>query len=112
MRLAVSGGLFPNRVDEFQDAHAARVRRLGYTGLFTRFDQDDPFATTEAQCRRVRAIVADHGLVMGQPMGYRPPLIQPEEPIRRRGVATLRQAIRIAGWLGSLSCHTGPGSLA
>jgi sugar phosphate isomerase/epimerase len=112
MRFAVSGELLPNRVDEFQDVHAARVRHLGYSGLFTRFDRDDPFATTEEQCQRVRSIVADHGLVMVQAIGHRPPLIHPDETIRRRGVATLRQAVRIAGWLGSLSCHTGPGSLA
>jgi sugar phosphate isomerase/epimerase len=97
MRFAVSGGLFPNRVDEFGVGHAARVRELGYTGLFTRFDRDDPFATTEEQCRRVRAILADHGLVMVQPIGHRPPLIHPDEAIRRRAAATLRQAIRIAG---------------
>src|SRR5258708_1115004 len=45
-------------------------------------------------------------------MGRRPRLIHLDEGIRRQGVAPLRQAIRVAGWLGSLSCHTGPGSMA
>src|SRR5262249_36923204 len=93
VQFAVSGGLFPNHVDEFQEAHVARVRELGYTGIFTRFDRDDPFATTEAPCRRVRSILADYDLTMVQAIGYRPPLIHPDEAIRRRGVATLRQAI-------------------
>jgi sugar phosphate isomerase/epimerase len=112
VRFAVSGDLFPNHVDAFQESHAARVHALGYSGIFTRFDRDDPFATTEAQCRRVRAILVDHGLTMVQAIGHRPPLIHPDETIRRQAVATLRQAIRVAGWLGSLSCHTGPGSMA
>ena len=112
MRFGVSGGLFPNHVAEFDESHAARVRELGYTGIFTRFDRDDPFETTAAQCHRVRAILADYGLTMVQAIGHRPPLIHPDETIRRRGVKTLREAIRIAAALGSLSCHTGPGSLA
>lgn len=112
MRLAVSGGLFPRHVDEFTEAMAARTREMGYTGIFTRFDQDDPFATTDAQCRRVRSILADYGLTMVQAIGHRPPLIHPDEAIRREAVKTLRAAIRIAANLGSLSCHTGPGSLA
>jgi sugar phosphate isomerase/epimerase len=112
MRFAISGGLFPRHVDEFTEAMAARTRELGFTGIFTRFDRDDPFATTDAQCRRVRSILADYGLTMVQAIGHRPPLIHPDESIRRRGVAVLREAIRIAAALGSLSCHTGPGSLA
>jgi sugar phosphate isomerase/epimerase len=112
VRLGVSGGLFPHHVDEFTAAMAARVRELGFTGIFTRFDQDDPFTTTEAQCQRVRAILRDYGLTMVQAIGHRPPLIHPDEDVRRQAVKTLQAAIRIAGWLGSLSCHTGPGSMA
>lgn len=112
MRFAVSGGLFPHHVDEFTEGMAARVREMGYTGIFTRFDQDDPFTTTAAQCQRVRSILADYGLTMVQSIGHRPPLIHPNESIRQEAVKTLRAAIRIAANLGSLSCHTGPGSLA
>jgi len=112
MRFAVSGGLFPNHVDEFTEAMAARVRELGFTGIFTRFDRDDPFATTGAQCRRVRSILSAYGLTMVQAIGHRPPLIHPDDSVRRQGVKVLREAIRIAAALGSLSCHTGPGSMA
>lgn len=112
MRFAVSGGLFPHHVDEFTEAMAARTRELGFTGIFTRFDRDDPFSTTRAQCERVRRILDDYGLTMVQAIGHRPPLIHPDETVRRQAVKTLQAAIQIAGWLGSLSCHTGPGSLA
>lgn len=112
MRLGVSGDLFPHHVDEFQESMAARVRELGFTGVFTRFDRDDPFATSDAQCHRVRDVLRDHGLTMVQAIGHRPPLIHPDESVRRQAVKTLRAAIRIAAALGSVSCHTGPGSMA
>lgn len=112
MRFGVSGGLFPHHVAEFQESMAARTRELGFTGIFTRFDHDDPFTTTDAQCHRVRQILGDYGLTMVQAIGYRPPLIHPDETVRRQAVKTLQAAIRMAAALGSLSCHTGPGSMA
>ena len=112
MRFGVSGGLLPNRVDLFTEEMAHTARAMGFSGLFTRFDADDPFATTAAQCQRVRRILDDHGLVMVQAIGHRPPLIHPDETVRRRAVETFKAAIQIAGWLGAHSCHSGPGSLA
>lgn len=112
MRFGVSGDLFPHRVGEFTPGIARRASDLGFTGIFTRFDRDDPFETTPAECHRVRDIVRDHGLVMVQAIGHRPPLIHPDEAIRREAVRTLRAAIDVAAELGSLSCHTGPGSMA
>jgi sugar phosphate isomerase/epimerase len=112
MRFAISGGVFPARIDEFGEAHARRVRELGFTGCFTRFDLDDPFETTPASVRRVRRILDDHGLEMVQAIGHRPPLIHGDESVRREGIRVLQQALRIAGGLRAYSCHTGPGSLA
>src|SRR5262245_47483885 len=112
MRFAVSGDLFPHHVDEFTEAMAARTRTLDSTAVCPRLARDDPFATTEAQCRRVRQVLAAQGLTMVQAIGHRPPLIHPDEDARRQAVKTLREAIRIAAALGSLSCHTGPGSMA
>lgn len=112
MRLAISGGVLPPHIDEFTTEHARRVRELGFTGLFTRFDLDDPFETTEASIRRVRAILDDHGLDMVQAIGHRPPLIHPDEAVRQQGIRVLQAALRIAGGLHAHSCHTGPGSLA
>ncbi|HUE76008.1 MAG TPA: sugar phosphate isomerase/epimerase family protein [Chloroflexota bacterium] len=111
MRLANSGALYPHHVDEFTEGMAIKTRELGFTGIFTRFDQDDPFAVSDDQCRRVRDILADSDLQMVQAIGYRPPLIHTDESIRREAVRTLREGIRIAAALGSQSCHTGPGSM-
>ncbi len=112
MRLGNSGALYPNRMSLFSEEIARATRELGFTGIFTRFDADDPFTTTEADCRRVRSILDDHGLVMVQAIGHRPPLIHPDEAVRQRAVEVFKQAIQIAGWLGAQSCHSGPGSLA
>lgn len=112
MRFAISGGVFPARIDELTEEHARTVRALGFTGCFTRFDLDDPFETTDASIRRARQILDDHGLDMVQAIGHRPPLIHPDESIRREGVRVLQQALRIAGGLRAHSCHSGPGSLA
>jgi len=112
MRLAASGEVFPPHIAEFTAAHASRVRELGFTGCFTRFDLDDPFTTTESEVRRVRAILDDHGLEMVQAIGHRPPLIHPDDRVRQQGIRVFRRALWIAGGLRAHSCHTGPGSLA
>ncbi len=112
MRFAVSGPVFPPRIDEFTEAHARRVREIGFRGCFTRFDLDDPFQTSQASIGRVRRILDDNGLEMVQAIGHRPPLIHPDETVRREGVRVLQQALRIAGGLRAHSCHTGPGSMA
>ena len=112
MRFAISGGVFPARIDEFTEAHARRVQELGFTGCFTRFDLDDPFETTDASIRRVRKILDDHGLEMVQAIGHRPPLIHHDGSIRKEGIRVLQAALRIAGGLRAHSCHTGPGSMA
>lgn len=112
MRFGVSGGMLPDRIDRFTAEMARSAQAMGFSGLFTRFDADDPHAVTRAQCERVRRILDDHGLVMAQAIGYRPPLIHPDETARRQAVERLKAAIQIAGWLGAQSCHTGPGSLA
>jgi sugar phosphate isomerase/epimerase len=112
VRFAISGGVSPPRIDEFTEEHARHVRALGFTGCFTRFDLDDPFETSAASIARVRRILDDHGLEMVQAIGHRPPLIHPDERIRKEGIRVFQQALRIAGGLRAHSCHSGPGSLA
>ncbi len=69
MRFGVGGDLLPGHIDEFGEAHASLVRRLGFSGCFTNFGLDDPFATSDASIRRVRAILDDYGLEMVQSIG-------------------------------------------
>ena len=111
MRFGVSGELIPSNMDDLTPAIAARVKALGFTGIFSRFRDNDPHTTTEAQCRRVRAILADAGLTMYQCTGYWQCLIDPDDARRRAAVETLQAALRVAGWLGARGIDTGPGSL-
>ncbi len=112
MRFGVSGDLIPNNMDDLTPTIAARVRELGFTGIFSRFRDNDPHTTTEAQCRRVRAILNDAGLAMYQCTGYWQCLIDPDEGRRRAAIETLQAALRVASWLGARGIDTGPGSLS
>lgn len=112
MRFGVSGELIPRNMDDFTPAIAARVRELGFSGIFSRFGDNDPHTTTEAQCRRVRSILDDAGLAMYQCTGYWQCLIHPDEAQRRAAVRTLQAALRVASWLGARGIDTGPGSLS
>lgn len=112
MRFGVSGELIPANMDEITPALAARVRALGFSGIFSRFRANDPHTTTREQCRRARAVLEDAGLAMYQCTGYWQCLIHPDEARRREAVRTLRAALRVASWLGARGIDTGPGSLS
>jgi sugar phosphate isomerase/epimerase len=110
MRLGMSGAFLPAHMDDFTPEMARRIRDLGFSGCFTRFT-DDPFTTPKEKANRVRDLLADHGLRMYQAIGYRPPLIHPDETVRRRAVEVLGAAVRLTKELGCRGTHTGPGSL-
>ncbi len=110
MRFGMSGAFLPASMDDFTPEMARRIRDLGYSGCFTRFT-DDPFTTAPARANRVRDLLAEHGLRMYQAIGYRPPLIHPDETVRTNAVRTLAAAVRLTKELGCRGTHTGPGSL-
>ena len=110
MRFGMSGAFLPAKMDDFTEETARRIRDLGFSGCFTRFT-DDPFTTPAARANRVRDLLADHGLRMYQAIGYRPPLIHPDETVRAQAVKTLGAAVRLTKELGCRGTHTGPGSL-
>ena len=110
MRLGMSGAFLPAKIDDFTQQSARRIRDLGFSGCFTRFT-DDPFTTPAATANRVRDLLADHGLRMYQAIGYRPPLIHPDEAVRRQAAQVLAAAVRLTRELGCRGTHTGPGSL-
>jgi sugar phosphate isomerase/epimerase len=97
-------------MDDFSAETATRIRDLGFSGCFTRFT-DDPFTTPAAKANRVRDLLAEHGLRMYQAIGYRPPLIHPDEAVRSQAVKVLAAAVRLTKELGCRGTHTGPGSL-
>jgi sugar phosphate isomerase/epimerase len=110
MRLGMSGGFLPSRMDEFTPETAQRIKELGFSGCFTRFT-DDPFEVQPATAHRVRDILADHGLTVYQATARRPPLHHPDESVRRESVRTQTACIRLHKHLGAYESHTQPGSL-
>ena len=111
MRFGMSGTFLPSSMDDFTPEIAKRVRELGFSGVFTRFRENDPFETTTSQCHRVRDVLADEGIRMYQTTGYWQCLIHPDETERKKAVRTVQEALRVAGDIGARGIDTGPGSM-
>lgn len=111
MRFGMSGCFLPDDMDAMTPEICARVRSLGFSGIFTRFRQNNPHTTTRTQAQRVRDLLAGEGVRLFQVTGYWQNLVTPDESARREAVRTLQAALRLAGWLGARAIDTGPGSL-
>ncbi len=111
MRFGMSGAFLPSNMDDFTSEIAKKVKELGFSGVFTRFRDNDPFETPPAKCHRVRDLLSDHGLKLYQATGYWQPLIAADKTTRQKAVRTLQEALRVAGNLGARGIDTGPGSL-
>ncbi|MBI2941525.1 MAG: sugar phosphate isomerase/epimerase [Chloroflexi bacterium] len=111
MRFGVSGEICPSNMDNITPEVCAKVRELGFSGIFARFRENDPFTTTRAQCQRARGVREDNGVRLYQATGYWQCLIHPDGSQRAQAVRTLQAALRVAGWLGAYAIDTGPGSL-
>ncbi|HXF61943.1 MAG TPA: sugar phosphate isomerase/epimerase family protein [Caldilineaceae bacterium] len=111
MRLGMSGCFLPDNMDDLTEEMCKRVRDLGFTGIFTRFRQNDPHTTTKAQAQRVRDLLAANGVRMFQATGYWQNMITPDETQRKEAVKTVQAALRLAGWMGARGIDTGPGSM-
>lgn len=96
----------PALVDE---AAMERVRREGFTGLQLFFP--DPWACSDADVERLRALVQRHGLQVAQCNGAYPFLVDPDDQRRQQGVDTLRQLIRLGAALGAQAVYVRPGSV-
>ena len=111
MRFGMSGCFLPENMNDLTPAMCQRVRDLGFTGIFTRFRQNDPHTTTKAEAQRVRDLLAGEGVRLYQTTGYWQRLVALDENERREAVKTVQAALRLAGWLGSRGIDTGPGSM-
>ena len=107
----MSGCFLPENMNDLTPEMCQRVRDLGFTGIFTRFRQNDPHTTTRAEAQRVRDLLAGEGLHLFQVTGYWQRLVALDENERREAVKTVQAALRLAGWLGARGIDTGPGSM-
>ncbi len=111
MRFGMSGCFLPEDMTDITPTMLKRVRKLGFSGIFTRFRNNDPHTTTKDQAERLRAMLADCGVRLFQATGYWQNLVTADESARRQSVATVLAALRLAGWMGARAIDTGPGSM-
>lgn len=111
MRFGMSGCFLPMNMDDLTTEMCQRARSLGFSGIFTRFRDNDPHTTPQSKANRVRQLLADNGLRLYQATGYWQNLVTPDESRRRESVRTVQAALRLAGWMGSRGIDTGPGSM-
>ena len=111
MRLGMCGCFLPENMNAITPEVCQRVRELGFSGIFTRFRQNDPHRTPRTEAQRLRSLLADENLRLFQATGYWQNLVTGDEGQRRESVRTLQAALRLAGWLGARGIDTGPGSM-
>ncbi|MDQ3249658.1 MAG: sugar phosphate isomerase/epimerase [Chloroflexota bacterium] len=111
MRFGMSGCFLPDDMNNLTPEMCQQVRSLGFSGIFTRFRQNDPRTTTQAEAQRVRDLLAGEGVRFYQATGFWQNMITPDETLRKEAVRTVQAALRLAGWMGARGIDTGPGSL-
>jgi sugar phosphate isomerase/epimerase len=112
MRFGMSGCFLPGDMDNVTPEMCGRVRELGFSGIFTRFRENNPNDTPKSKADRLRQVLADNGVRLYQATGFWQNLVTPDENKRRESVQTLQAALRLAGWMGARGIDTGPGSMS
>ena len=111
MRFGMSGCFLPANMNDVDSAMCRRVRDAGFSGIFTRFRDNDPHTTPRADAERLKSLLADEGVSFFQCTGYWQNLITSDETARAQSVSTLQAALKLAGWMGARGIDTGPGSM-
>lgn len=113
MRVGVSDGPTPFDPDQVDERVAAKIHELGFSGVATHFGYGlgvAPADLTTARCRRARDVLAAYGIRIVQAWGWSANLIHPDPAERRRQVALLGAAARVAADLGAAMVIVGSGS--
>jgi sugar phosphate isomerase/epimerase len=111
MRLGMSGCFLPADMNEMTPEMCRRVRAAGFSGIFTRFRDNDPLTTPRDDALRLKSLLADEGVLLFQTTGYWQNLVTSDEAARAQSVRVLQAALRLAGWMGARGIDTGPGSM-
>ena len=111
MRLGMSGCFLPADMNEMTPAICQRVRTAGFSGIFTRFRDNDPLTARREDAERLRSLLADEGVLLFQTTGYWQNLVTSDETARAQSVRVLQAALKFAGWMGARGIDTGPGSM-
>jgi sugar phosphate isomerase/epimerase len=111
MRLALLGETIPRDPAAVSDRVAARVAELGFAGVGVHFGED-PADLDSAALHRAAEAFAARGVQIAHSWGFGACLVHPDEDGRRRAVARLQAALRVARELGAEAIVCGAGSVA
>ena len=111
MRLGMSGCFLPADMTDMTAEMCRRVRAAGFSGIFTRFRDNDPLTTPREDAERLKSLLADEGVRLFQVTGYWQNLVTSDEAARAHSVRVLQAALKLAGWMGARGIDTGPGSM-
>lgn len=108
MRLATTG-LLPADLRQMDDAAAQRLRAAGFVGCSCFFA--DPTLPTPADLDRLRDTLRRAGVGVAQVNGRYECLVNPDDTLRRQGIATLQAAVQVCARLAGDNLYIRPGSL-
>ena len=112
MRFGMCGAFLPDDMDDLTPEMCRQVRAMGFSGIFTRFRNNDPHATPRQKAERVKKLLANEGLRLFQVTGYWQNLVTSDENARQEAVRTVQAALKLASWMGARGIDTGPGSMS
>lgn len=99
MKLGVVG-VIPNDFDLVDDARAAELAALGVTGVGAHVG-GNPHEMQPERVRRLRDVLAAHGIRIVQFWGWYPSIITADESIRRTGVDHARRIVELGTHAGA-----------
>lgn len=108
MRLATTG-LLPADLRQVDDAVARRLRAAGFVGCSCFFA--DPTQPTSAHLDRLRDTLRRAGVGIAQVNGRYECLVNPDDALRRQGIATLQAAVQVCARLAGDNLYIRPGSI-
>ena len=111
MRLGMSGCFLPADMNDVTPQICQRVRAAGFSGIFTRFRDNDPLTARREDAERLKSLLADEGIQLFQTTGYWQNMVTSDETARAQSVRVIQAALKVAGWMGSRGIDTGPGSM-
>ena len=111
MRLGMSGCFLPTDMNEMTPELCRRVRAAGFSGIFTRFRDNEPLSARREDAQRLKSLLADEGVLLFQTTGYWQNLVTSDEAARGQSVRVLQAALQLASWMGARGIDTGPGSM-
>jgi sugar phosphate isomerase/epimerase len=108
LRLGVSGGPVPRDPVDVDEVLARQLAGLGVRVLTTHFRPTPEVVARDA--RRVRGVLAEHGVSIVQATGYNPQLTHPDVAFLDQELLRLRAAFETARLLGAEMIISGCGS--